>query len=219
MLLAVGFLAEVKPRLDQASLTCPSHGWTTAVDYIVLSGFVYHGVALVACRVSPQAAWEPRVRRTLMLLFPCSFLFVVVKLVSMSDNVISEECGMIIMESWWLFVLMGHLPGKCPATAPARAPLKKKIFEHVWSEVGKIVDRMDALKWEPRSEETDTLEHTQCAICLGEWEPGDVIKVTPCEHAFHSDCFHKWLASQMCKTGTMSCAVCRRDLTTAEMLV
>lgn len=47
---------------------------------------------------------------------------------------------------------------------------------------------------------------SECAICLGSWEPEDVIKVTPCGHAFHKECIGGWLRS------ARSCALCRKDL-------
>jgi len=45
-----------------------------------------------------------------------------------------------------------------------------------------------------------------CAICLCAWEPGDLIKVTPCHHAFHEECLANWLRT------ARTCALCRRDL-------
>jgi hypothetical protein len=45
-----------------------------------------------------------------------------------------------------------------------------------------------------------------CAICLSAWEPDDVIKVTPCGHAFHDECISNWLCA------ARTCAICRRDL-------
>lgn len=47
---------------------------------------------------------------------------------------------------------------------------------------------------------------SECAICLGSWEPEDVIKATPCGHAFHEECIGGWLQS------ARSCALCRKDL-------
>ncbi|CAE7250773.1 Rsph1 [Symbiodinium necroappetens] len=47
---------------------------------------------------------------------------------------------------------------------------------------------------------------SECAICLGSWESEDVIKVTPCGHAFHQECIGGWLQS------ARTCALCRKDL-------
>mmetsp|Transcript_38195 Transcript_38195/g.79803 ORF Transcript_38195/g.79803 Transcript_38195/m.79803 type:complete len:200 (-) Transcript_38195:90-689(-) len=47
---------------------------------------------------------------------------------------------------------------------------------------------------------------SECAICLGTWEPDDAIKVTPCKHAFHEECIGSWLKT------ARTCALCRLDL-------
>lgn len=47
----------------------------------------------------------------------------------------------------------------------------------------------------------------ECSICLGSWEMADVIKVTPCSHAFHEECIGSWLKN------ARTCAICRMDLT------
>lgn len=46
---------------------------------------------------------------------------------------------------------------------------------------------------------------TQCAVCLEEFEEGEVISVLGCEgnHAFHPNCIQKWLDSRS------TCPVCR----------
>lgn len=48
----------------------------------------------------------------------------------------------------------------------------------------------------------------QCPICLMDWDENDVIKVTPCEHAFHEDCLGQWLKNER------TCAFCRQDVVT-----
>jgi len=47
----------------------------------------------------------------------------------------------------------------------------------------------------------------ECPICLGTWEPDELIKVTVCRHAFHEECIGNWLRS------ARTCALCRQDLT------
>jgi len=47
----------------------------------------------------------------------------------------------------------------------------------------------------------------ECPICLIVWEADDVIKVTPCDHAFHEECVSNWL-----KTSRV-CPICRQDIT------
>eukprot|EP00931_Biecheleriopsis_adriatica_P115146 TRINITY_DN90983_c0_g1_i1.p1 TRINITY_DN90983_c0_g1~~TRINITY_DN90983_c0_g1_i1.p1 ORF type:complete len:430 (+),score=49.27 TRINITY_DN90983_c0_g1_i1:120-1292(+) len=55
-------------------------------------------------------------------------------------------------------------------------------------------------------DEEGKLYPSECAICLGTWEADDVIKVTPCAHAFHEECIGNWLNS------ARTCALCRKDL-------
>jgi len=48
---------------------------------------------------------------------------------------------------------------------------------------------------------------SECAICLGTWDEDNVIKVTPCGHAFHSECLGGWFRN------ARTCALCRHDCT------
>jgi len=56
-------------------------------------------------------------------------------------------------------------------------------------------------------DEEGKLYPAECAICLCTWEADDVIKVTHCQHAFHTECIGHWLQS------ARTCALCRQDLT------
>ncbi|KAL5227865.1 hypothetical protein ABZP36_016130 [Zizania latifolia] len=50
----------------------------------------------------------------------------------------------------------------------------------------------------------DAAGGTECAICLGAMQEGDVVRVLPaCGHMFHVACVDRWLAS------SSSCPVCR----------
>lgn len=35
--------------------------------------------------------------------------------------------------------------------------------------------------------------HKECIICLLEYELGDTVVESICKHAFHKECFFKWL--------------------------
>ncbi|MBA0754036.1 hypothetical protein Gogos_020149 [Gossypium gossypioides] len=48
-----------------------------------------------------------------------------------------------------------------------------------------------------------------CAICLEDYNDGELLKVLPCQHDFHSSCVESWLT----KWGTF-CPVCKLDMTT-----
>lgn len=48
---------------------------------------------------------------------------------------------------------------------------------------------------------------TECAICLGEFEIGDELRILPnCSHGFHVNCIDDWLVSHS------SCPYCRHSL-------
>ncbi|KAG4953086.1 hypothetical protein AAZX31_14G035900 [Glycine max] len=48
----------------------------------------------------------------------------------------------------------------------------------------------------------------ECAVCLGEFEDCDVVKMLPkCEHIFHQHCIDAWLPSHM------NCPICRQKVT------
>ncbi|KAG8497618.1 hypothetical protein CXB51_008806 [Gossypium anomalum] len=48
-----------------------------------------------------------------------------------------------------------------------------------------------------------------CAICLEDYNDGELLKVLPCQHDFHSSCVESWLT----KWGTF-CPVCKLNMTT-----
>ncbi|MCL7032054.1 hypothetical protein MKW94_023940 [Papaver nudicaule] len=45
-----------------------------------------------------------------------------------------------------------------------------------------------------------------CAVCLGEFEDGDVLRLLSCDHVYHTDCIGKWLVSNS------TCPLCRSEL-------
>ncbi|KAJ2595699.1 hypothetical protein H4R99_005241, partial [Coemansia sp. RSA 1722] len=52
----------------------------------------------------------------------------------------------------------------------------------------------------------DSIDPLECAICLDEIHIGDVIRILPCPHLFHSDCIDRWLLYQ-----SSFCPLCKRD--------
>ena len=45
-----------------------------------------------------------------------------------------------------------------------------------------------------------------CAVCQMEYEPGELLSLLPCTHAFHGSCVGRWLVQKP------SCPVCMRDV-------
>lgn len=56
------------------------------------------------------------------------------------------------------------------------------------------------MKRESRGKET-------CAICVDEFQEGDMTRVLPCEHYFHPDCIDPWLSSH-----SSLCPLCKRSV-------
>lgn len=66
---------------------------------------------------------------------------------------------------------------------------------------------------------------TQCAICLGDFERGDRVRVLPCRHVFHLDEVDEWLITRkklvrpppcplfFFAADAVQCPVCKADVT------
>ena len=53
----------------------------------------------------------------------------------------------------------------------------------------------------------------ECAICLSEMEPGDVVMGLPCSHEVHATCFKEWEAVRArTKQSKPTCPLCRASL-------
>lgn len=47
-------------------------------------------------------------------------------------------------------------------------------------------------------------DHNLCSICLEEYEPGEQIRVLPCQHTYHSNCIFPWLTER-----SPTCPLCK----------
>lgn len=62
------------------------------------------------------------------------------------------------------------------------------------------------------------LEVLECAICLSEMEPGDVVIGLPCSHEVHAACFKEWEAVRVrAKQSKPTCPLCRASLRTTSL--
>ncbi|KAI9336018.1 hypothetical protein DFJ73DRAFT_850983 [Zopfochytrium polystomum] len=54
-----------------------------------------------------------------------------------------------------------------------------------------------------------------CAICVSDFEAGEMLKRLPCRHVFHSECIDPWLlgVARPMRKSTMhaTCPLCKRD--------
>ncbi|KAK8509600.1 hypothetical protein V6N12_001686 [Hibiscus sabdariffa] len=68
-----------------------------------------------------------------------------------------------------------------------------------------VVAAMPTVKF--NSEGFNSIEDTQCSICLGEYQEKEVLRIMPkCGHNFHLSCIDLWLRKQS------TCPVCRLPL-------
>ncbi|KAM3689362.1 hypothetical protein ACB098_09G042700 [Castanea mollissima] len=68
----------------------------------------------------------------------------------------------------------------------------------------KILDTIPILSYTTKKCELFRVDQTECAVCLGDLEDGDKVRLLPnCRHAFHVPCIDKWFL------GHSSCPVCR----------
>jgi len=56
-----------------------------------------------------------------------------------------------------------------------------------------------------------TIPHAQliiptCAVCLEDFEPGDLLRELPCGHRYHTDCIDPWLTEK-----SSACPMCKAD--------
>ena len=75
-------------------------------------------------------------------------------------------------------------------------------------------------KWRHRNEDMSSValddpseplldhnSHTACSICLENYEVGEMVRVLPCRHVFHTDCIVPWLT-----TRASCCPLCKADI-------
>eukprot|EP00312_Isochrysidales_sp_CCMP1244_P020722 CAMPEP_0202786374 /NCGR_PEP_ID=MMETSP1388-20130828/70072_1 /ASSEMBLY_ACC=CAM_ASM_000864 /TAXON_ID=37098 /ORGANISM="Isochrysis sp, Strain CCMP1244" /LENGTH=241 /DNA_ID=CAMNT_0049455929 /DNA_START=21 /DNA_END=743 /DNA_ORIENTATION=+ len=61
----------------------------------------------------------------------------------------------------------------------------------------------------PLLEGREPAEATSCAICLGDFEPGEELRILPCVHLYHRACIDEWIRR---KGLAAKCPLCNRKL-------
>jgi len=102
-----------------------------------------------------------------------------------------------------IFFLLAHWHNKLLLEAARRWPLKKRAAPPG------TLEKLETRAYDEAlfGDDEEKPYSSDCAICLGTWDAEDVIKITPCGHAFHEECLGGWL-----RHGS-TCAMCRKDLT------
>ncbi|KQJ81974.1 hypothetical protein BRADI_5g04590v3 [Brachypodium distachyon] len=73
-----------------------------------------------------------------------------------------------------------------------------------------VVDKLPCLVYKAPCSSGSTSEDA-CAICLEDYDNGDMLRLLPCRHEFHTVCVDPWLT----KWGTF-CPVCKLEVITGE---
>lgn len=78
----------------------------------------------------------------------------------------------------------------------------------------KILETIPILPYESKQGYLFRVDQTECVVCLGELEHGEMVRLLPsCKHAFHVPCIDQWFVAQN------SCPICRSPLTEPATLL
>eukprot|EP00549_Striatella_unipunctata_P026050 CAMPEP_0118715390 /NCGR_PEP_ID=MMETSP0800-20121206/26850_1 /TAXON_ID=210618 ORGANISM="Striatella unipunctata, Strain CCMP2910" /NCGR_SAMPLE_ID=MMETSP0800 /ASSEMBLY_ACC=CAM_ASM_000638 /LENGTH=329 /DNA_ID=CAMNT_0006621557 /DNA_START=296 /DNA_END=1285 /DNA_ORIENTATION=+ len=101
---------------------------------------------------------------------------------------------------------------ECNDTKPKTTPndndaAAATTAEWSWMMVPQACDEGEAVREAPPQEKNDA-----CVICLEQFQPGDRLRVLPCNHLFHMGCIDRWLlgthSDERCVTS--GCPICKK---------
>jgi hypothetical protein len=211
------YMLGVKPWLEVAGVLCPRHTLTELSDWVmvVLIAVASLGMTKVMRAAVGDAPHGRQARLRARLQFLSRVLLALAVLLSAAKQAtlmfFHGLCALPEFAWCGIFISFGlsiHL------VRPAVAELEVADMEVVKSEVARVMADLSTSTWSDEGADgnLESGNSVACSICLGDLEPGDIFKTTPCNHSFHESCLQKWLLASMCKWKAQSCAVCRRDL-------
>jgi hypothetical protein len=213
------YMLQGKYLLEASGVLCQRHIWTELSDWVMAAIVAVASVdtaRVILCNAVAGTPLTQQARRGAHLhvltraLIASGIMLSALKLAAL----MSFEGPCAFPELIWclIFIAFGlsfHLLG-----APSIQQAEAVDMEVARAEVAKVMASLSSSTWSDGGADGDPESggSLACSICLGDWEPGDCFKTTPCSHSFHEGCLRKWLLSSASRWGAQPCAMCRRDL-------
>mmetsp|Transcript_91753 Transcript_91753/g.256263 ORF Transcript_91753/g.256263 Transcript_91753/m.256263 type:complete len:249 (+) Transcript_91753:56-802(+) len=198
------YILVVKPWLEATALRCPRQHLVGLSDWVMVAL-----LAAISCGIAGHASRCWRLQLLIRGLTAVAVLLSVARVAM----VMAFQGSCAIPEMAWccIFIPIGmhmHLVAHEVTETEEDDPEVAKLA------VAKVLGGLTASTWSDEGADgnLESGNPVACAICLCDFEPGDSVKTTPCNHSFHEGCLQSWLLSSMCRWKVQSCAVCRRDL-------
>lgn len=64
--------------------------------------------------------------------------------------------------------------------------------------------------------ESDSTSNRTCSICREDYQSGEVLRILPCKHKYHSECIEKWFTTSSQYTRSPACPYCNAPLFSDE---
>ncbi|XP_013416608.1 RING finger protein 150 [Lingula anatina] len=103
---------------------------------------------------------------------------------------------MIISLAWLIFYYVQRF---------RYAHAKERLTRRLTNAAKKAIQKIPVRTLKSGDKETET-EYEQCAVCIENYRPHEVVRILPCRHMFHKSCVDPWLLEQR------SCPICKTDI-------